>query len=648
MHIVRAVSKNERPPRLDDPPLSDDAWRLIHQCWAHEKWKRPGIRDVVKIMKSWRIPQGMSPTATFPQSPGSATSGSSHLGHKLSGRSHKSDSTNRHSNSGGSSSGASPGPGQQQRSASVNTRQSRASGSNYHNGNTADIPETFPLPFRLAPARPNEGKMSVSIDFGTTFSGVAYGSTRATGGKVRQILNWPGHMETFRKAKNTNPLPEGTMRCEWFKLYLEPKTLRDRTADPRLPRLPPGKEAIDVITDFLYCLWQYAKGQITKEVGAVADLDTAEIWLAVPAVWDAKGCDIMRQAAINAGLVHSVKAGDVAWRDRLHIITEPEAAAVHCAFLTDVHRLAPSQNFMIVDAGGGTCDLAMIGLMTELEIAEMCARSGANCGSIFLDLRFRELVKFLLSDHPAHLDRASLASFVLSFSESDKLDYRGRADDDLTFHFNCFNAMDPDDRAIGLIGGQLHIRGSLLRENVFDPVVNQQLNKVEEPIHALLLVGGFAGSEYLKQRVEETFSSKIKIIDTATLRGAAQYGLSKRQAGVKLPAEDEDRMKRPAYLEKNDAGKTICQNRKGQRSTAKFCKYSQNSLDSIFVTTIYANESDTVMRYTDQGQTTEVCKWTYGGFYTEFELGLELDNVEVRGVLVYQDKPLESIALDFF
>ncbi len=44
---------------------------------------------------------------------------------------------------------------------------------------------------------------------------------------------------------------------------------------------------------------------------------------------------------------------------------------------------------------------------------------------------------------------------------------------DLTFHFNCFNAVDPDDRPIGLVGGQLHIRGSLLRDNVFDPVVNQ-------------------------------------------------------------------------------------------------------------------------------------------------------------------------------
>lgn len=33
---------------------------------------------------------------------------------------------------------------------------------------------------------------------------------------------------------------------------------------------------------------------------------------------------------------------------------EPEAAAVHCAHLTDLHRLRPSQNFMICDAGGGT------------------------------------------------------------------------------------------------------------------------------------------------------------------------------------------------------------------------------------------------------------------------------------------------------
>lgn len=136
----------------------------------------------------------------------------------------------------------------------------------------------------------DEGKLSVAFDFGTTFSGVAYGSSRIAAGKVQQILNWPGSFETFRKiptcilydeignvitwgieAKNASPMP-GAIKCEWFKLFLEPHALRDGTIDPRLPALPPGKQAIDVIIDFLSCLWEYAKRQITTEIGAVADL----------------------------------------------------------------------------------------------------------------------------------------------------------------------------------------------------------------------------------------------------------------------------------------------------------------------------------------------------------------------------------------
>jgi hypothetical protein len=300
----------------------------------------------------------------------------------------------------------------------------------------------------------DEGRMSISIDFGTTFSGVAYASSRIASGVIQQILHWPGSFETFRKvptcllydergqvlawgleAKNASPMPD-TLRCEWFKLFLEPRALRDESAvDPRLPQLPPGKTAMNLIVDFLTCLWEYAKEEITREIGAVADLNTADVVVTCPAAWDAKGCDLMRAAAIEAGLVQSARAGDIRWRDRLRIITEPEAAAVHCARLTDLHKLRPSQNFMICDAGGGTVDLACykitghVGQNGNLEIAEMCARSGANCGSLFLDLRFRELVKTLLVDHPAHLDAASLAYFMHSFSQTDKLAFRGEVDD---------------------------------------------------------------------------------------------------------------------------------------------------------------------------------------------------------------------------
>lgn len=140
----------------------------------------------------------------------------------------------------------------------------------------------------------------------------------------------------------------------------------------------------------------------------------------------------------------------------------------------------------------------------------MCARSGANCGSLFLDLRFRELVKTLLADHPVHLDRmfwhqpyywgstlifpcvsaASLAYFMHNFSETEKLAYTGEDDDgiffllfvsdakwligcstDKMFHFTCFNVDPEDDPSVGLINGELAIPGTLLRGKVFDPVV---------------------------------------------------------------------------------------------------------------------------------------------------------------------------------
>ncbi|KAH8823837.1 actin-like ATPase domain-containing protein [Flagelloscypha sp. PMI_526] len=559
----------------------------------------------------------------------------------------------------------------------------------------------------------DEGRMSVAIDFGTTFSGVAFGSSRIAAGQVQQILNWPGSHETFRKiptcllydasgevlawgleAKNASAIP-GTVKCEWFKLFLEPKVLRDESAiDPRLPQLPYGKRPIDVIIDFLTCLWDYAKVQITHQIGAVADLNSANVWLTVPAAWDVKGCEVMREAAITAGLVQSSRPGDTTWRERLRIITEPEAAAVHCADLTDVHHLTPSQTFIVVDAGGGTVDLAvykLIGVLSRLEIAEMAARSGANCGSIFLDLRFKELVKMLLQDHPVHLEPASLAYFMHTFSEQDKLEYNGASDDDVMFHFTCFNVEDPNDHSVGLFDGQLSIPGNLLRREVFDPVIAQVLQLIEDQVglltqqnlsvDALLLVGGFAGCEYLKQRVSEQFGGRVRVIarppdaDTATLRGAAKYGLAKRPLvssiiapraylmKVKLPAEQQDWMMRPAYVTNSPSGTAICENRlqyliqkgailrRGQRVVTRFCKYSATPQDTTFVATFYTSNSPQVMRYSDEGETTELCKWSVDlgklptfqqnanstqGFYTEFDLGLELDSAEVRGILLYQ------------
>lgn len=38
-------------------------------------------------------------------------------------------------------------------------------------------------------------------------------------------------------------------------------------------------------------------------------------------------------------------------------------------------------------------------------------------------------------------------------------------------------------------------------------LIEDQLSRVNQPVHALLLVGGFAGSEYLKERVHVRYGT---------------------------------------------------------------------------------------------------------------------------------------------
>ncbi|GAA5990623.1 hypothetical protein JCM11641_007059 [Rhodosporidiobolus odoratus] len=583
--------------------------------------------------------------------------------------------------------------------------------------------------------REDDSKMSVGIDFGTTFTGIAYGSSRLFSGQIRQILSWPGSYETYRKvptcilysqeevdeeeeneegevvkvvrmgeakvvawgieAKNAT-VRKGLIKCEWFKLLLSPESLRSGVPDPWLPPLPVGKNVVDVIADFLRCVWRYARRMITEECGSVVDLNAADVLLTVPAAWDAAACSLMRESALRGGLVQSSRGGDVDWRDRLQIITEPEAGAIHASTLATLHHLRPSQCFLLCDAGGGTVDSGvykLMGQLSELEIAEMCVRSGANTGSLFVDLKFEEVVRRILKDHPVHLEPASMATFIHAFAEGDKLAYHGTVeDDDAVFRFNCFNVQDSHDPEVGLEFGELAIPGKVLKTEVFDPVIEQVLDLIStqiakmgtEHLSAIIMVGGFSASEYLYTRVRQVFGATVPVIvrpqdcDTATLRGAARYGLGLRlgKGAVssviaprsycmksKLPAEDEDHWRRPEFIATNDGGTVVCENRlsyliakgavlrKGERLRSRFCKYIKDPHDSVFTAHLFVSDSEELYRYTDEGDLHELCRWTLdlaalprfesvarnGGGYIEFEAGLSLDSAEVRGVLMTED-----------
>lgn len=150
-------------------------------------------------------------------------------------------------------------------------------------------------------------------------------------------------------------------------------------------------------------------------------------------------------------------------------------------------------------------------------------------------------------------------------------------------------------------------------------LIRKQMKKSGgRPIDAIILVGGFASSQYLFSRVQEEFGSTVSTIarpvdcEVATLQGACRYGLSltggrpavssvisprctatcevclhannalqvyacvlhlARSVAiahsiatayimkVKLPAESQDFLQRPGYINVNDSGVEVCENR---------------------------------------------------------------------------------------
>lgn len=60
MQILTLRHRGLHPPRLHEPPLSDDIWELIQSCWVREASKRPGIEEVTKRMST--LFQSMPPT----------------------------------------------------------------------------------------------------------------------------------------------------------------------------------------------------------------------------------------------------------------------------------------------------------------------------------------------------------------------------------------------------------------------------------------------------------------------------------------------------------------------------------------------------------------------------------------------------------
>jgi hypothetical protein len=164
----------------------------------------------------------------------------------------------------------------------------------------------------------------------------------------------------------------------WTKLLLDQNSPLTRYDDAALEgasrsgilKLPEGKSAVEVVSDYLSDVYQHiltaiAK-QITDETLAITPL---EFWFTVPAIWSDQAQSAMRTAARTAGF--GGRPGD-----NIFLISEPEAAAVaalrkyttnsmggsvrvsirvleHDKIPTNC-KMQPGDGVLVCDCGGGT------------------------------------------------------------------------------------------------------------------------------------------------------------------------------------------------------------------------------------------------------------------------------------------------------
>ncbi|CAB4473680.1 unnamed protein product [Rhizophagus irregularis] len=188
----------------------------------------------------------------------------------------------------------------------------------------------------------------VAIDFGTTFSGFAYANrvdpeitndvwpqqigvlktntVLQYDSNYQNVIKWGNPALAQRQSRKNKDLST-SKSVELFKLHLGNIPQNEK---PPLPHQLSHEKAI---------------GDYLRGLGSI------------PAEFDDRAKDTMRQCLYNAGLTDSKES------DKVEFTTEPEAAAIYCMRnLKGQNEIIPiDASFMVVDCGGGTVDLTTRG-----------------------------------------------------------------------------------------------------------------------------------------------------------------------------------------------------------------------------------------------------------------------------------------------
>ncbi|KAF4335273.1 hypothetical protein FBEOM_10923 [Fusarium beomiforme] len=193
---------------------------------------------------------------------------------------------------------------------------------------------------------PLDDLIILGIDFGTTYSGIAWAYSRGPE-EIELVTSWDSelnHCSDVEKAptqllyddnKNTSwsySIPADKDALKWFKLLLLDKD--DVPADISISsqllqaqHLLNGikKDPVDVIACFLRKIWNHAIDSIRRRIGTeLLQKSRFHVVITLPVIWPPYAQQRMKQAATASGILDARSCGET----KLRFISEPEAAAL--------------------------------------------------------------------------------------------------------------------------------------------------------------------------------------------------------------------------------------------------------------------------------------------------------------------------------
>ncbi|CAJ2507646.1 Uu.00g088320.m01.CDS01 [Anthostomella pinea] len=415
-----------------------------------------------------------------------------------------------------------------------------------------------------------EGTLCIGIDFGTTFTGVAYefqkGGPEGQASKIepRCVRFWPA-VETAKIDSKVAYDKDGSVswgreaankdnHISWFKLLLlEDGDLKShlqsskhiKESAERLESL--GKDPIDLVTDYLRCVWEHALFQITEEQGnKFMERTPFHVMVTVPAIWPDYALQRMDRALQGSGILRARPS----CKDTTYsFILEPEAAAFASILgLGKYETLRAGPTFVIGDLGGGTVDITSFVVRKEnLELAEGVEGDGGLCGATFLDQAFLAGITKKISGakykskklkawekmHPT--DRRRVLEFWENETKRKYYDGAGRVRFDMG--------------VLGNLRPELWMETDELND-IFATVYKDILALFEVQVKAIfestgvlpkfiVLVGGLGGCNYIYEKLKAHYDGRIEILRersdaswTAVARGAVIAGSNKQNREI--------------------------------------------------------------------------------------------------------------------